>query len=575
MEDVHSPLELYRDSLKDLHAQRTSEFFECLAGQANIDQDANAALVAKIRDIEASIAASSGRNNVWKILRVAMVIGSVGCVVMAVMSHPVWLIGAVALVAALLVKLNSIIREISTRLQHLKELRDEKESLAWAQMEPLNRLYDWSIFASLVHKTLPTIQLDPFFTRGRLTNLCTSFGFDDSFSDSRSVKFAHSGLISGNPFVLAQTVNHWIGTKTYHGSLSINWTEHQRDSQGRSTTVSRHQTLHASVEKPFPEYANEATLIYGNRAAPDLSFSRMPSSLSGLENGVISNWRKNHAIRKLEAKSRKISDGKGFTVMANREFDALFSATDRDHEIQFRLLFTPLAQQEMLKLLKDKELGFGDKFAFVKTGMINKVESGPLNERDLSADPRNFRFYDFAQAEKFFNAYHNDLFRAFFFSFAPILVIPLYQQERPAEEIYAGILQEPSCSWEHEGIANYVGEGEFAHPASITRNILKTESDETPDGAQIVQVTAHGFRGVDRVDHVSVAGGDGRNHGVAVRWVQYIPVKQTSQLLVCDPAPEDAHRSDLQLHGWHDRFANHGIGSEHAFARRSIVAAML
>ena len=31
--------------------------------------------------------------------------------------------------------------------------------------------------------------------------------------------------------------------------------------------------------------------------------------------------------------------------MANNEFDALFNGDDRDNEVEFRLLFTPLAQK--------------------------------------------------------------------------------------------------------------------------------------------------------------------------------------------------------------------------------------
>lgn len=507
-----------------------------------------------------------------------MFIATAATLYLAYARHPAWLAGAVGLLALVFAKLNPAIKAGDNLTQALADARAEKEALAWGQMAPLNSLFDWDIFAKLVRKTFPKIELDPYFSHGRLTNLRQSYGWSDSFNDSRSVMFAHTGVVSGNPFIMAQTLNHWIGAKTYRGSLTIHWTEQERDSNGRWTTVSKSQVLNASVTKPFPEYGNESVLIYGNHAAPDLSFTRRPSSLSGLDDGMISKWRKGQAIKKLEAKARKLSDGAGFTPMANREFDALFAAGDRDHEVQFRMLFTPLAQQEMVKILKDKAVGFGDNFTFTKFLKINAVEPQHLVGEDISAAPDMFRFNDLAAARTFFNDYHNRLFKAFYFSFAPILAIPLYQQHRPAEDIYAGVLQQPSCFWEHEAIANYMGESRFSHPDSVTRNVLKTTSHGSAEGAQKVQVTAHGFRGEDRVDYIPVRGNDGHTHQVPVHWVQYIAVDRTSDILVCDAAPSASSSSDAAptpVSDWQERFAQHGLSPESAVARRSIFAALL
>jgi hypothetical protein len=499
---------------------------------------------------------------------------------LAYSEHPAWLAGAAALLAAIFAKLNPIIKAGNNRTQALIEARAEREALAWGQMAALNSLFDWDIFGRLVSKTVPRIELDPYFSQSRLTNLHQSYGWNDAFNNSRSVMFAHTGAINGNPFIMAQTLNHWIGSKTYSGSLMIYWTEQVRDSNGRSSTVSRSQTLRASVNKPFPDYQTESILIYGNHAAPDLSFSRQPSSLSGSDNGVINTWRKNQAIKKLEARARK--QASGFTPMANREFDALFAAGDRDHEIQFRMLFTPLAQQEMVKILKDKAVGFGDDFVFTKLQKINAVEPKHLTGMDISAAPEMFGFYDLATARAHFNDYHNALFKAFYFSFAPILAIPLYQQHRPAEDIYAGVIQ-GSCFWEHEAIANYMGESHFSHPDSVTRNVLKTASQGDERGAQKVQVTAHGFRGENRVDYIRVRGDDGYTHQVPVHWVEYISVDRTSEILVCNEAPAATPAPDAGPEAsppqpaprWRSHFAQHGLSPEHAVVRRSLFAALL
>ena len=118
----------------------------------------------------------------------------------------------------------------------------------------------------------------------------------------------------------------------------------------------------SGVCKPIPVYSEERFLLYGNDAVPGLTFSRSPSSLSGGD-GILHSLHKKIVIGGLKDFSRNLEDESQFTLMANHDFEAFFHATDRNNEIDFRLLFTPLAQQQMLKLLKDKKIGFGDDFA--------------------------------------------------------------------------------------------------------------------------------------------------------------------------------------------------------------------
>ena len=47
-------------------------------------------------------------------------------------------------------------------------------------------------------------------------------------------------------------------------------------------------------------------------------------------------------------------------------------------------------------------------------------------------------------------------------------------------------------------------------------------------------VPAHGFRGVNRVDYVSVHGGDGHRHDVPVEWIEYVPIQRTSEMYVSE-----------------------------------------
>ena len=126
---------------------------------------------------------------------------------------------------------------------------------------------------------------------------------------------------------------------------------------------------------------------------------------------------------------------------------------------------------------------------------------------------------------------------------------------RTRRAIYGEKEKGRSAFWEHEAIANYYGDKCFSHPASVTKNILKTQCVSRDDaGLGTVEVTAAGFRGEERVDHVSVSGGDGRFHAVPVPWTEYLPVQKKS----CYHFIENPDKSAVNLH------------RSHALLRRSI-----
>lgn len=576
IDDVHEPLGQYSSHFKTAHATHTSDFFEDLVRRSGVDENTNSQTVRELRELEKQAAGVGSTNKWWRILRGVTIAAGVLAALYVFANYPwPWLVVPAIVSAPAILMLNRVINDSDAQLKRLRGACDDKRAEAWTQMAPLNRLFDWDIVAKLMQKTVPRIAFDSYFSNGRMEELRNSFGWSGQLGDDQSIVFSHSGVMNGNPFILARTLSHWMGSKTYHGSLEITWTEQYRNSQGKWETRTHHETLHASIERPFPEYENRTFIVYGNEAAPDLVFSRNPSTLSGLEDGLFGKWRKNRAIKKLEAKSRDVGEGKTFTVMSNREFDALFDATDRNHEVQFRLLFTPLAQQEMLKLLQDRQTGFGDTFVFEKTNMVNVVEPGHMRDTDISGDPEKFHAYELAQARRFFNGYHNDFFRSFYFGLAPLLAIPLYQQHRPHSDIYKDTFSHKPCFWEHEAIANHHGEAVFNHPDCVTRSILKTSMQHEADGSQKVHVTASGFGSIGRTHYVSVHGGDGRSHRVPVHWDEYFEVRNSADMLVKEMASPGDAATDSNNIALSPAFLQHGISAGKAVRRRAIISAVL
>ena len=538
IEDVYEPLARYRDEFKEKFARLTREKFQQLLAASGVNVDENRKTVAAVRKLEGQADSLRARKAFKTFLVVLCVCAAIAGGVYAWMVHPdpkmAYGIGVAIVAVMLMFCAVSSRRGTAARLREVEERIRARRERAWTQMEPLNRLYTWDIPVKLIEATVPRLAFDPFFTASRLDELRGHFGLDDAFNEGRSVVFAQTGVINGNPFAFGDLLEMEWGEKTYEGSLEISWTEWEEDAEGRAHLVRRSETLHARVTKPVPVYQNRKILVYGNDAAPDLSFTRMPSELSDDGDGFFARWRKNSEVKKLQKFSQNLDDDSQYTLMANHEFEALFQTMDRDNEVQYRLLFTALAQTQMLALLKDRKIGYGDDFSFIKARRINQIEPAHLAQAPIDTDPSRFRNWDIDAAEKFFCAFNEKYFKDLYFTLAPLLVIPLYQQTRTHEDIWRDVIGSPSSFWEHESVANYYGESQFRHPDCITRSILKTHVAERQNGVSRVDVTAHGFRGVKQVHYESVYGGDGHFHSVPVEWVEYQPVARTRSLYLAE-----------------------------------------
>ena len=581
-EEIPYPVKEYGGKYRALHQQHTEETFEELLRRAKIDAAANAALNKTIRKLQRNLealGAALGKLRFFRGLLIFTAAAGIGSGVWVLLQFvfpdffkemrlPVeWgSCGAAAGVIALLLVfklLNPRIRRSSDLFAKTQELCDSKISEAWRQMAPLNRLFRWDTIAGIVMKTLPIVTVDKFFSDGRMEQLCRQFSWNPGSRENESVLCCQSGALNGNPWVMAEVLRQEWETVTYTGSLQISWEERvtYTDSDGRRQTrwETRYETLTASVDEPAPVYQRRKFMVYGNEAAPDLHFSRSPNSLSDAGQGFFGRFRMRSAIKALEAKSRDLDDP--FVIMDNRPFDACFNATDRDNEQQFRLLFTPLAQQEMLTLLRDRKFGFGDDFTFLKDRMINILFSDHLDDTDLSGDPGRFRSYDLESLKENFFSYSENFFRSFYFTIAPLLCIPLYQQHRNFRDIYAGVLDSEGVSfYEYESLVNAMTQAEFAPEDAATQLILKTEGEKAGGTAEMVRVTAHAFACEERLTYISKRGGDGEWHDVPVYWKEYLPRTRESKVIVAHAQEEETQPSAAEkyralVENFHGRFS--------------------
>ncbi|MBQ7387020.1 MAG: hypothetical protein IJW03_02520, partial [Clostridia bacterium] len=451
-----------------------------------------------------------------------------------------WFIPAGALLAGLLVlpivlKLNPAIRAASELLDKHLARANELHAEALAEMAPLNELFDNTETFRLIEKTIPEFSFDNSFTMENYAVLLKKYDFLDMQSAQSSVTDTVSGRFAGNPFLICRSRSHEMGEKTYVGSIVISWQETYRDSNGKLRTRTRTQTLTATVTKPYPTYEDKSYLCYGSQAAPDLSFDRAPKHSERLDEKEIEKKVK-RGERKLKKKTeRAMRDGKNFQEMANTEFDVLFGADNRDHEVQFRLMYTPLAQKNTVELMTSTT-GYGDDFHFNKRHRMNFISSEHSQSRSLNTSGANYVSHDVDEARRRFVGFNADYFKSLFFDFAPLFSIPAYLEEPCASLEPLESYDTNFTTYEHEAMANAVGWRAFAHEASSTEAILKTRLIAKSGDTDRVAVTAYTYVAEPRVDFVPRLGGDGRMHAVPVPWDEYIPLEWTREMLV-SPAP--------------------------------------
>ena len=525
--DIYDPLKEYVNVYRDKFKEVAEKTFAELAAEAQVDVGKNRETCRRIYSEENSLSkvmTSIRWQKVWRVLLwLCVVVGFiVGFTMYDVLDYVDLLIVGFVIFGALgllFTDINPKIKEMKSERDKLTAKVDKLKKEAWQQMAPLNNLYDWDVLTRMMTKTVPRLEFDPYFTNQRLADLKATYGWSDSFNAGRSVVYSHSGLINGNPFVICRTRKMEMGTKTYYGEKTIHWTTEETDSDGKTRTVHHSETLVASVTAPYPEYFEKTRLIYGNTAAPDLIFYRKQSGLADNE-GSLKFKMKRHSLRK---KSRDLSNA-DFAMMTNEEFEVAFDTSNRNNNQQYALLFTPLAQESMMNLLKDDKVGFGDDFDFGKQRMINVIFSNHMQSLNLDMNPQQYKGFDYDKAEVDFYAINSRYFRAIYFCFAPLLCVPMYQQIRPQEDIYGRNMQQHSSFWEHEALANFWGQGRFKHPSCVTNCILKTEQLQTIGDNSTIKVNAYGYRTEQHLEYVSKWGGDGNLHHVPVYWDEYLPV---------------------------------------------------
>lgn len=533
------PLKGYETYFKDTHDSNLKEYFNSLLEKSQVNEEQNRQTAAEYRKALADAQAVAKKIKKYKALRVLLIVCAVigGILCLGAILNPFLLIAGIPLIAVSIIliikKLKPLIKSAGEEYDKLNARANELLSEAEAQMAPLNALFDSTDTYRVIEKTLPEMKFHSAFTQPAEDNFIENFGRTDIIDSEMTVTDVVSGELYANPFAYTRAVRHVMGTQPYVGTLVIRWTETYRDSKGHTRTRTRTQTLTATVVKPKPFYHEETYLGYGSQSAPRLNFSR-----SAAHNERLSEKELEKKLKRGERELKKMSedaikDGKSFQEMANSEFEVLFDADNRDNEMEFRLMFTPLAQKNTVSLLRS-HVGYGDDFDFIKRGRFNVIKSEHSQSWCMDTSPQRYMSYDVDISRESFISFNNEYFKSVYFDFAPLMAVPAYQEES-VHSLSVDAIENYSCKYsleEYESLANMLGQRHFEHPESRTRAILKASHISNSNGVNRVQITAYSYTTVERIDFVPVLGGDGKIHPVPVPWTEYIPVQNCADMAV-------------------------------------------
>ena len=513
---IYDPLKEFDEKFKDLHLDNTKKHFDELVQRSAVNIEENRKTVKEYSDLKENLSKIKRKYNLLRFLRVLMIVSLI-------------------LIPLVILKTTPKIKTLRAEIKQADQKLEELLALAQRQMAPLNSLFTDRDALNIIEKTVPLISCAPSFSAEQEANMTVNYDFEDQDGNEQSTTDILAGHYNENPFLFENKLIHKMGIEVYHGYKTIRWTETYRGSDGKTHTRTRTETLHASVTKPKPFYSTRVLLNYCAQGGPELSFSREATHIDKKSEKDVDRY-----VKKGEKKLKKMTDkaikkNTDFVSMSNSDFEVLFGALDRNNEVQFRTLFTPLAQTNMVELIRSQS-GYGDDFNFIKQKKTNKIISNHSQGRAVTLCAPAYFSHSFDVIKENFISKNTEYFKTVYFDFAPLWAIPIYQ-ERPVHSLKPI----PECSQKYsnkecEALSNRLGVEYTVHPNTKTRAILKTFVVNSKNDVDEISVCAYSYDIIPRIDLIPVHGGDGRWHSVPVPWDDYIPLTATNNFFVAASA---------------------------------------
>lgn len=536
--EILDPLGEYNEKFSKSIIKNSNDYFEDLVKKSGIDVEKNKRLVAEYDELLKQYKEASSKGNNTDLLKKMCLFGGIALIVLGIIlcffcggTSGGALAGLIVfIVLFFLLGLGGLLgyflyfkkmsELLNRKTEELKNKKDNKLQECYESIDALNSLYDYDMPQEIFNKTIDIINFDNNFDLQKYLYVKDKYNYQKSDNVDESLLYVMSGDIQGNPFLVERYFEKEMVNVPYSGELVVKWITYDSDNRAHN----HKEKLTATIYKPAPNYYGVTQLRYFNDAGNQLSFSRKPVVDKNWSEKDIESYVKKYTKQAQKIAKKELKEGlaNSYTHMNNDTFEALFGAINRDNEHEFRLLFTPLAQNNIVKLVKDKKV-FGDDFSFDKSKGINTIISEHSQKINYDLCPNDFKTYSYQIAKENFVNLISKAFDSIYFDFAPLLSIPLYQQLKNKDFVNREFPSNYNPML-HECLANAMDPSYFIHKEATTSQILKTRFVSKDNLADRLEVDSYSFKGVERVEYVTKLCSDGNYYDVPVHWIEYLPL---------------------------------------------------
>ncbi|WP_434338168.1 MAG1210 family protein [Mycoplasma capricolum] len=538
-EFIFEPLKEY-DKYEEKNLNIIKEYFDNLIKTSQVDLEQNQEQVIKINKKEAELKqvnSSLKRLKAWSIFNIVLIclsglFGAFFIWTLTTIKEYKWyeilicIIVLILFIVFLVIQFVVINKKKKVSL-NTKNIQQEKLNqliqTGLEQTQSLRNLIKIGTKNKLLTLTMPFIKLNKHLGLAKLNKLINEYGFiNPSSDDQKTTLYVKSGSINNNSFLLTKEYCYEVVKKTYYGSLTISWTESYTDSDGNIKKVTKTQVLTASVVKPFVEFSHYSRIYFATDLALNLQLYRKPQQIDKL-----TEKEKDKLVKKTEKELHKYSQKNlNFTPLSNTKFEAFWSCFNRNNEREFRLLFTPLAQQNLVELVQDNKKSFGDNYHMLKINKWIVFATNNLDYLNFYDYEKDYDHYNIEHIKNNFYSINNNYFKTIYWTLAPYFSIPSLVQTslEYKDEIQDNLIL---SDYEHEVCANLIPSKLLDHPNIKTDSIIKTNLIASQNNIDYIQATSIGFDIVPRIDYIPVLGGDGWYHNVPVPWDEFIKYTNT------------------------------------------------
>ncbi|GMO15614.1 MAG: hypothetical protein Ta2E_06630 [Mycoplasmoidaceae bacterium] len=458
--------------VKDDFSASVDKLAQKIKKEAKIDLTANRHNSNEIKRIEKSIKSNKKIKSILSIFIIVVIVGIIMIKLLTSIQDQMFftIIGfGAALIIGFLIAV-FILDKIGKKLH---KSRKTLIDIGYKQMADVNRRLHSEEIKNFINNACDDwLVLDDFLSTKNAEIWSKYIKFDDN-----TCCFCYvTGTLSSSPIHVIRTKNFKMIQKVYTGTstVSVGFGANQR-------TVSRTETY----THPAPDYSFQNKVYFMNNSGRGLKCS----------------------VGTTVKKDKKV------TLMENNSFNKLFNYTLNDHT-QFSLLFTPLAQENMVKLNKECT-----DFVFQKNDELTTIISSKDLNIDINTYSTHFRHYDY---EQFFdNLKHKtvELLRAIYFLISPLLCIPVYQHF-PWKNTLSN--KKNTCLTSDQllqtVLQSFFDKKNLVEPSTTTDFMIQTKISSKTKGLDVAEITTKSFKGVNKTINV---------RGTTIHYIDYHPLSRS------------------------------------------------